>query len=178
MCVCANKILLEHSHIHSLMWCIWLFSCYNVRAEYLWSIPNGHKNKNNFFIVVQVVFCLSPTPLPTTPPHHFLPISTSPCYCPCVLYNCSCKLFTLSFYSYSMGASSYYVRGIQWCSAQAICPERAFLQRDCIPNPRLVATLAWIPQCTHCTPSLMSHCRRARSWHPSSPCGPASSQQY
>ena len=50
-----------------------------------------------FFIVVQVQFSafsphLSPPPQPSTPPSS---ISSPPCYCLYVLYNCSCKLFTL-----------------------------------------------------------------------------------
>ena len=48
-----------------------------------------------FFIVVQVQFsAFSPTS-----PHLALPTSLPcfhpPCYCPCVLYNCSCKPFNL-----------------------------------------------------------------------------------
>ena len=34
----------------------------------------------------------SPPPQPSPPPS---PVSIRPCYCPCVLYNCSCKPFTL-----------------------------------------------------------------------------------
>ena len=49
-----------------------------------------------FFIVVQVQFSAfyphpSPTPQPSPPPSYNNP----PCYCPCVLYNGSCKPFTL-----------------------------------------------------------------------------------
>ena len=48
-----------------------------------------------FFIAVQVqfsVFSLHPSPPPSS-------VSTPPCYCPCVLYNCSCKPFTLFPYN-------------------------------------------------------------------------------
>ena len=52
-----------------------------------------------FFIVVQVQFSTffphpSPAPQPPSLPH-LPPISTPLHCCPCVLYNCSCKPFTL-----------------------------------------------------------------------------------
>ena len=50
----------------------------------------------HFFIVVQVQFSAFP-PQPSPPPS---PVSTPfPCYCPCVLYNGSCKPFTLFPYN-------------------------------------------------------------------------------
>ena len=50
-----------------------------------------------FFIVVQVQFsAFSPHPSSTPSPPHLSPISTLLLhYCPCVLYNCSYKPFTL-----------------------------------------------------------------------------------
>ena len=42
------------------------------------------------------VFCLFPHSSPSPQPSPlFCPVSTPPCYCQCVLYNCSCKPFTL-----------------------------------------------------------------------------------
>ena len=56
---------------------------------------------NIFFIVVQVQFSAFPPhpslpPQPSPPPS---PVSTPLCYCPRVLYNRSCKPFTLSPYN-------------------------------------------------------------------------------
>ena len=53
------------------------------------------------FIVLEVQFSafspyLSPQPQPFAPPS---PDSTCPWFCPCVLYNCSCKPFTLCRYN-------------------------------------------------------------------------------
>ena len=48
------------------------------------------------FIVIQVVVCLSPPPLPSSQPSPPLsPDSTPPRFCPCVLYSCTWKPFTL-----------------------------------------------------------------------------------
>ena len=52
---------------------------------------------NIFYCCSSTVFCLFPPPLHTTPAlPTFLPcFHPPPCCCPCVLYNCSCKPFTL-----------------------------------------------------------------------------------
>ena len=54
------------------------------------------------FALFLLFFKYSFLPFPLTSPHHpspphLLPLFPHPpCCCPCVLYNCSCKLFTLS----------------------------------------------------------------------------------
>ena len=56
-----------------------------------------------FFIPIHVfnccsstVFCLFPPPHPSPPPSPVFNPPSPRSYCPCVLYNCSCKPFTLS----------------------------------------------------------------------------------
>ena len=55
---------------------------------------------NLFYCCSSTVFCHSLPPFSTSPVlPTSLPISIPPCYCPCVLYSCSCKPFTLSPYN-------------------------------------------------------------------------------
>ena len=56
---------------------------------------------NIFYCCSTTVFCFSPQPSPPPQPSPLPPLFPPPphCYCPCVLYNCSFKPFTLSPYN-------------------------------------------------------------------------------
>lgn len=43
--VSINKIVLEYSHTHSFVYCLWLLSQYTSRVEYLRQRPYGQKTK-------------------------------------------------------------------------------------------------------------------------------------
>lgn len=48
--VSIYRILLAHTHIHSFMYCLWLFSCYNSRDKNLWQTDHiAPIVENNYF---------------------------------------------------------------------------------------------------------------------------------